>query len=236
MVFSDNHAKFCNEIWRILTDILHYFNISRKMTSTAKESHWEYFWKEVLNLVYWWTLIRLDKIQSNFPAVDLWDDENKICVQVTVENTRKKISKTIEKFEEKRLYEQYKILKFFLIFSWPHTHKKPFQTNWLYSFEKNSDIIAFDKLAKDIEEKEVWEVEKIRDRLTELYYNQKEEWWKEKKDLMDLQKYTIELQQNKLVEKDKIIEKLKKEVNKKNKDLTMEGDLIIYDGKDWLSF
>ncbi len=67
----------------------------------------ENFYRDFFNLVYDFNLENANYKKENMPAIDLVDDINKICIQITSENTTKKIKETIKKFEENKLYEKY---------------------------------------------------------------------------------------------------------------------------------
>lgn len=55
----------------------------------------------ILNIIYDYQLENLNKIKNNFPGIDLGDDKNRISVQVTSENSKKKIQDTLDTFERK---------------------------------------------------------------------------------------------------------------------------------------
>lgn len=70
---------------------------------------------DLLNLIFNWNLVNLNQLQCNYPAIDLADINRRICIQVTSENTKRKVSETIEKFKEKKLDKKYKRLYFLII-------------------------------------------------------------------------------------------------------------------------
>ncbi len=74
--------------------------------SKSKRGHYdlnkasESFFRDFMNEVYGWKLANMNTIQSNYPAIDLGDKVNRICVQVTAENSSTKIkiqSKNLKK-------------------------------------------------------------------------------------------------------------------------------------------
>ena len=49
----------------------------------------------LLNLIYGYELVNANDIRVNYPAVDLIDEKHRIAVQVTANNSRAKIRRTI---------------------------------------------------------------------------------------------------------------------------------------------
>ena len=68
---------------------------------------------KILNVAFNWKLRNANEYIKNYPAIDLYDDTNKIVIQVTSNLDNKKLKDTVEKFRnnEKREYQ----LKFFYI-------------------------------------------------------------------------------------------------------------------------
>ncbi|WP_272572304.1 MULTISPECIES: SMEK domain-containing protein [unclassified Providencia] len=69
----------------------------------------------ILNKVYGYNLRDMNILESNYPAIDLADYGKKVCIQVTSENSREKIKKTIKKFNELSLGNNFSQLVFFII-------------------------------------------------------------------------------------------------------------------------
>jgi len=85
----------------------------------------------ILNDVYDLSLKNANKLQENFPAIDLVDDLNKIVIQVTSTITAEKVRSTIKKFKQLKQYSGYQLQFFYL-------KEKP-------NFQKST----LDELAKD---------------------------------------------------------------------------------------
>lgn len=98
---------------KILTDI----SILRFIVkSNVKDCHYdinhecENFYRDLLNDLYDWKLSNLNAKDRNAKGIDLIDEENKIAIQVTSNDSSTKIQDTIKKFEEtysKNDYELY---------------------------------------------------------------------------------------------------------------------------------
>ncbi|MEN6671211.1 SMEK domain-containing protein [Psychrobacter sp. B38] len=75
----------------------------------------EYFFIEILNVIYDLNLEDINQLKKNYPAIDLVDKSRKTSFQVTSQSDRKKIRTTIEKFKRYRLHEHYTNLKFLIL-------------------------------------------------------------------------------------------------------------------------
>jgi hypothetical protein len=59
--------------------------------------HAEDFYRDFFNLLFSWNLVNLNQTIQNSEAIDLFDSLNKIIVQVSSSNTKKKIQDTLDK-------------------------------------------------------------------------------------------------------------------------------------------
>ena len=75
----------------------------------------ERLFMDILNITYKLNLRDMNDIQDNYPAIDLGDYNNRICIQVTSESTNKKFKSTIEKFKEKQLDRDFDKIIFLII-------------------------------------------------------------------------------------------------------------------------
>ena len=60
----------------------------------------EDFFPGLLNLIYGYRLKNVNFLEKNAPAIDLFDQTNKIAVQVTSDNSSKKINHSIDEFNK----------------------------------------------------------------------------------------------------------------------------------------
>ena len=82
---SEKLYKLCDEVNRL--NNLNYYDINISC---------ENFYMNLLNLVYSWNLRNINHETNNATAIDLYDDENKVAVQVTFDDSAKKIHNTIK--------------------------------------------------------------------------------------------------------------------------------------------
>lgn len=122
----------------------------------------EFFYAEMLNLIFGYELVNLNMTEKNAPAIDLCDEKNRLSIQVTSDNSSDKVKETIQKFNEKEHYLKYDRLVLLML-----TKKKKyttaFNTESKFVFNSTNDIIDYTDLLKCIREKKTDELMKIRD-------------------------------------------------------------------------
>lgn len=109
----------------------------------------ENIFNDILNDVYDLNLKNANQVlQSNYPAIDLVDEENQIVFQVTSKTTKEKVEDTIKKWK-KGGYSHYK-LKFFYLKDKPN-----FQKNTINQFCQDgitqSDLLNISDILKKVE-------------------------------------------------------------------------------------
>lgn len=116
--------------------------------------HSENLFRDLLNLVYDNYKLRNSNYKSqNASAIDLFDDEQKLVIQVTSDNSGKKVHETIEKFNKGQLYNDYERLIVFVIGekqNFPKTQFNTLGTGTL--FDKKDDIKDIKDLLRDIQD------------------------------------------------------------------------------------
>ena len=95
---------------------------------------------KILNAAFNWKLKNANEYTKNYPAIDLYDDTNKIVIQITSNLDNKKLKDTVEKFRsnDKKEYQ----LKFFYILK-----KSNFQEETLNKYGiSNDDILGIEEI------------------------------------------------------------------------------------------
>ena len=112
--------------------------------------------RRLLNLIYGYNLINLNRLQKNYPAIDLGDSNAElpdgkkgIAVQVTSTTSREKVRHTIHRFEIYELYKQYNRLVVFVTGDKEEFPKDFYSEN--LEFSKENDIWDFGTLMTEIE-------------------------------------------------------------------------------------
>lgn len=115
---------------------------------------------ELFNNIFNYNLINLNTIDVNFPAIDLGDLKNSICIQVTSTKTSNKIQKTIDKFIENNLHTQYSEL-FIVILGKKQKKYHSLKINDNILFDYKSQILDFRDILNLIRSKPINQLKKI---------------------------------------------------------------------------
>ncbi len=115
---------------------------------------------ELLNLVYDYKLKNLNTQKARFPAIDLGDEYNSICFQVTSDKSSGKVQDTLNKYSNHQLYEMFEELFIFVL------GKK--QRRYLnltipedVDFNSDSSILDFQGLLRTIRPLSICKLERI---------------------------------------------------------------------------
>ena len=123
----------------------------------------ENFFRDFLNLLYGYELKNANRDKQNTPAIDLFDDERGIVIQVTSDNSAEKIHKTINGFNEGLLYNTYNRLIMLIITTKQDFPKAKFKNVGNALFSKEHDIIDVASILKDIEDLDPEKLQLIED-------------------------------------------------------------------------
>ncbi len=124
----------------------------------------ENFYRDFLNLVFGYELKNINKIVQNAASIDLGDDKNKICFQVTSTSTLTKSKKTVDGFIEKKYHEKYSRLIILNIVSKSKHQEPKLGTAAVYELDTKEDIWDVSSLLKEIVDKEdINEIQAISD-------------------------------------------------------------------------
>ena len=103
---------------------------------------------ELLNIVYGFQLKNLNCERKNYPGIDLGDTDNGIAVQITSDNSREKVKKTLNKFAEYGYMDKYSRLILFILGD-KKRFSSPFESGQL-QFSAKKDILDFNDLIRAI--------------------------------------------------------------------------------------
>lgn len=155
--------KVCSDLLYKLCDLvesrntLNYYDINISS---------EYFFIPLLNQVFDCDLKNLNTEKKNAKAIDLYDVNGKLSVQVTSDSSAKKIRDTLIKYRDNNLYKKYQRLIFVVIVR-SHIYRADF-TNDIdgkFIFSKSRDIYTIGSLIKSISALSVEKIENIKDYL-----------------------------------------------------------------------
>ena len=152
----------------------------------------EDFFTGLLNLIFGYKLKNANVVEKNAQAIDLIDEENKISIQVTSDNSSTKIKHTIHEYIDNKSYEKYNRL-IVLILTSKKKYSKAFDTDNKFIFDKESDIIDVKDIVKFIRGLEIEKIREINDflgrELCDKVYSAKETQANEIDTIIDLIEY-----------------------------------------------
>lgn len=167
-----NKQKYLQTIIRLLTSIPPLVQANNKLNLTDVNNFSEDFYKNLLNLVYGFSLKNANQFDSNAVAVDLIDLKNKIAVQVTSTSSLNKTQETINKFIERELFKEYDRLIIFNIGK-RTKHREKNIGNECFFLDTENDIWDVEDIIEHIKYiDEVEKVKNIRDFLVEELQDQ----------------------------------------------------------------
>ncbi|MDA8746290.1 SMEK domain-containing protein, partial [Rubripirellula amarantea] len=107
----------------------------------------------MLNELYDLHLVQTDRIQQNFPAIDLGDEDSKQAFQITTEKAGSKIQKTVDTYLKHGLAERYGHLRILLI-GQKQTGYKSVKVPDGVDFDPETDILDLRDLLHAIEKQD----------------------------------------------------------------------------------
>ncbi len=105
----------------------------------------ENFYAGLINIIYDLDLKNSNLFGENSEAIDLHDEKKRICVQVTIRQDRAKYNDTINKYIKNELYKTYDKLYIFVL-GYKEKITKDFETQGLFDFNHNEDVISLHEL------------------------------------------------------------------------------------------
>lgn len=148
---SELFYKLCDDVQRL--NSLNYYDINISS---------ENFFIHLLNIIFDWNLKNENFTEKNTAAIDLADKDNRIAIQVTSDDSAKKIRKTLIVYRDKELYKQYDRLIIIVI-----KKRKSYTANFdsaingRFNFDKKHNIFTIDELIQKIQDLGYQKVAKI---------------------------------------------------------------------------
>lgn len=139
-----------------LSEIAEEIKINNKNNLTDINVICEEIFGQILNKLYDIKLVSMSaEVSGNYIAVDLVDYEKRIAYQVTSQNIRNKIDRTLEKFNSSGMYKDIDEVHFLILSSDEHRYNgkdtKCLNNGRIFSYKEN--IMNFKKLIHEIEKK-----------------------------------------------------------------------------------
>lgn len=135
----------------------------------------ENFFRDLLSLVLELTFQNVNLDEKNAAAIDLADNSAGIAVQVTSTSDFSKITKTVNKFNEKKLYATYNRLIILIIGNRKTYRNKKVGDSSCYQLDVEKDVWDIPKLAEFIGNMELAKIQAVKDFLEkEVQFNSNE--------------------------------------------------------------
>lgn len=156
-----------DNIMKMLGCLEYYISISNTQGYTDINVACENLVLRMMNIVYDYNLENYNskKNIANAKGIDLLDEKRMLCVQVTSENTKRKLRKTIEKINETPSLRSYR-LKFFILKQKADNLQKS-QINAtehdIFSFDAKEDIIDFNRFCSDLNNLSIDKIQSLND-------------------------------------------------------------------------
>ena len=147
--------KYLEEINKLLNFLAFEIQQENCLNLTDKSIYCENFFGNLLNNLYDLNLVNANILSSTNDTIDLIDNRNKICIQVTSNTKTSKIIDTISQFKEKKYNKMYSKLLIVVIANKKYT--KQFET---YTWFSKDNILTIDKIEREIFN--IMEIEKIK--------------------------------------------------------------------------
>lgn len=161
----NNKQEYFTTIIKLLTRLPKLVESSNKLNLTDVNNFSEDFYEGLLNLLYGYNLVNANKYDQNAVAIDLQDTVNQISIQVTSTSNLKKTKKTVNKFIENKLFNEFNRLIILNIVK-KSKHKEKTLGDSSFSFDTEIDIWDIDNSLKDIKYlSDIDQIRKIRDYL-----------------------------------------------------------------------
>lgn len=144
-----NRQSLFNYIEERLVVLAHRVEARGKLNILDLHLHSENFYRDFLNLLYGWKLENLNKVNQNVEAIDLIDNANKIVIQVSSTNTKKKIESALGKPSMAK-YKGWSFKFVSIARSATYLRTKTFANPHSLNFLPTTDIIDIDSLLPEV--------------------------------------------------------------------------------------
>ena len=147
-----------------LDNIAGYYNINILLEDVVAK---------LLNIIFDYELINANRIEKNYPAIDLIDEDKRIAVQVTSDNGYDKINDTFIKFKssKKDLPKKVDNVKFFMLKGKMPNYSSRKIKNTSKRFNIKNDIMDFSDIVNELENLHPNKISEIENYLETVYIN-----------------------------------------------------------------
>lgn len=166
--------KYYNNISGKLEYLAQRIKTNGKLNILDLHIHAEVFYRDLINTVYDQNLKVANSSTANMEAIDLIDEKNKICMQVTATNTKQKVENTLKRKFIKTLSNDNFTL-YFIFISDPadNLRKKTFNNPHKISFDANDNIIDKTSILRTISQLDINRYRHVNEMFEKYFGNEK---------------------------------------------------------------
>ncbi|MGG3294374.1 SMEK domain-containing protein [Bacillus subtilis] len=106
----------------------------------------EQFFAGLFNVLWDKEYKRLEHIEKNYPGIDLADEEDQSSIQITVDGSKDKLWKTLDKFEKNEQYKKHNNLIHFVV---GEKHFKPHEKDRCQFVKSQFNVYKCDRVLED---------------------------------------------------------------------------------------
>lgn len=144
-----NRNRYVTKIKTLLNILKGEIKDSGKLNLLDINVHAEDFFRDLLNLIYGWQLQNMNQRNLNAAGGDLWDDDDKIVIQVSSTTTKDKIQSSIDKLSAEQ-FAGYRFKFLRIDGDVIKLRKESYNIHDGIVFDPSVDIIDISTLLKDI--------------------------------------------------------------------------------------
>ena len=144
-----NRNRYVTKIKTLLNILKDEIKDSGKLNLLDINVHAEDFFRDLLNLIYGWQLQNMNQRNLNAAGGDLWDDDDKIVIQVSSTTTKDKIQSSIDKLSAEQ-FAGYRFKFLRIDGDVIKLRKESYNTHDGIVFNPSVDIIDISTLLNDI--------------------------------------------------------------------------------------
>lgn len=151
--------KKCEDL---LLKLYHNVNLYNSLNFYDINVSSEYFFADLLNAIFDLNLKNANDVKNNAAAIDLYDEPNRIAVQVTSDGSSAKIRNSLDVFFKNKNDLKYDRLLFVVIVDskkYTADFTKNLKNN--FTFDKDDDIVTIEVLLKEIRKLSLKKIQKV---------------------------------------------------------------------------
>lgn len=172
--------KYFDEFSQTINLIKFQLKSENKTGLTDNNHYLEDFMAEILNMMYDYELINLNKEKKNYPGIDLGDRARKLGIQVTTKSGIEKVKETFEKVKNNEVYKEFSHLQIFVFGDKQKVYRSRFvemeegiEFDWKEDIMDCDDIINKFYYLKEARQKEILDYLEKNNQMDSIFNSKK---------------------------------------------------------------